>query len=171
MKVLGVDPGLRISGYAVLEQSSGGQLHVLDAGTIRADTNLPLSERLEQIYGDVDSLLNEHTVEMMAIEQLYAHYKHPRTAILMGHARGVFLLAAAEHGVEVADFSATRIKKSVTGNGRAGKEQIQRAVAGELKLAKLPTPFDVADALAAAMCCINENNRSLEPLKTGRTGR
>ena len=158
MIILGVDPGLRTSGYAVIEQRQR-QLQVIDAGTFNADTEPPLPNRLLQIYRDIDALLSEHNIDIMAIEQLYAHYKHPRTAILMGHARGMFLLAAAEHKIPVDEYSATRIKKSLTGSGRAGKEQMQRSVMSQLGLARLPTPSDVADALAAAMCCINEHNR------------
>ncbi|MCK5269931.1 MAG: crossover junction endodeoxyribonuclease RuvC, partial [Sedimentisphaerales bacterium] len=86
MIILGVDPGLRTSGYAVIEQHQR-QLQVVDAGTFRADTEPPLPGRLLQIYRDIDALLKEHNIDIMAIEQLYAHYKHPRTAILMGHAR------------------------------------------------------------------------------------
>ena len=158
MKVLGIDPGLRISGYAVVEQQGRG-LCVLDAGTIRPDINASLSQRLEQLYLDAAGLLDEYHPDLVAVEELYAHYRHPRTAILMGHARGVFLLAAARGGVDVCDFSATRVKKSLTGTGRAAKEQVQRAVKSQLKLAQLPTPADVADALAIAMCCINEKTR------------
>ena len=155
MKVLGVDPGLRTSGYAVIA-SQGGQVRVLDAGTIRADEDLSLAQRLVQIFTDADALLSEHEPDVMAVEELYSHYKHPRTAILMGHARSMFLLAAAQRGIEVRDFSATRIKKSVTGNGRASKEQIQRAVQTQLQLAQIPEPADVADAIAIAMCCYTE---------------
>lgn len=155
MKVLGVDPGLRVSGYAVIA-SRGGEVQVLDAGTIRAEEDLPLAQRLGQIFTDVDALLTEQEPDVMAVEELYSHYKHPRTAILMGHARSMFLLAAAQRGIEVRDFSATRIKKSVTGSGRAGKEQMQRAVQTQLQLAELPEPADVADALAIAMCCFTE---------------
>lgn len=155
MKVLGVDPGLRVSGYAVIAPGGGG-VQVLDAGTIRADEDLPLAQRLKQIYFDADALLSEQEPDVMAVEDLYSHYKHPRTAILMGHARSMFLLAAAQRGIEVRDFSATRIKKSVTGSGRAGKEQMQRAVQAQLQLAELPEPADVADALAIAMCCFTE---------------
>ena len=155
MKVLGVDPGLRVNGYAVIE-SRGEQVQVLDAGTIRAEENLPLAQRLQQIYFDADGLLSEQEPDVMAVEELYSHYKHPRTAILMGHARSMFLLAAAQRGIEVRDFSATRIKKSVTGSGRASKEQIQRAVQTQLQLAEMPEPADVADALAIAMCCFTE---------------
>ena len=88
----------------------------------------------------------------MAIEQLYSHYKHPRTAILMGHARGVICLAAAEADVAVVSYSATQIKKVLTGNGRAPKIQMQRAIQRELALAAVPEPPDVADALAVALC-------------------
>ncbi|MBN1437281.1 MAG: crossover junction endodeoxyribonuclease RuvC [Sedimentisphaerales bacterium] len=161
MKVLGVDPGLRTSGYAVVE-SRGRGLTILDAGVFRADVKLALAARLGQLYDDVSRLLDEHRPGVMAVEELYAHYKHPRTAILMGHARGVFLLAAHEREVPVYGFAATRIKKSLTGNGRASKEQMQRAVQLQLGLAAVPRPADVADALAIAMCCLNE--RRLESL-------
>lgn len=160
--MLGVDPGLRTSGYAVVERL-GQKLLVLDAGTIKTDAVqrevLPLAKRLKQIYQDIDSLLGEYDIDVMAVEQLYSHYKHPRTAILMGHARGVFLLAAARRGIPVSDFSATRIKKNLTGNGRASKEQVQKAVAQQLKLGKIPQPADVADALAVAVCAIDAQGR------------
>jgi crossover junction endodeoxyribonuclease RuvC len=86
------------------------------------------------------------------VEQLYAHYAHPRTAILMAHARGVIFLAAAQHNLAVHSYNATRIKKTITGNGRAPKDQVQRTIQRELGLAQLPEPPDVADALAAALC-------------------
>jgi crossover junction endodeoxyribonuclease RuvC len=88
----------------------------------------------------------------MAVEELYAHYDHPRTAILMGHARGVIFLAAAQVGIPVVSYAATQVKKLVTGNGRAPKDQVQRTVQQELGLAQLPDPPDVADALAVALC-------------------
>ena len=160
MKVVGVDPGLRVSGYAVVEQGQKTrEIRVLDAGVIKADDSLELEKRLGQIYNDIDALLNEHEVDIMAVEELYAHYEHPRTAILMGHARGMFLLAAANHGVKVVSFAATRIKKCLTGHGRASKQQMQHAVAQQLKLGQVPRPADVADALAIAMCCVNEYDR------------
>ena len=158
MKILGVDPGLRTSGYAVITQQ-GHDLRVLDAGALKADEQLPLAQRLQQIYNDIDALLVEHDPDLMAVEELYSHYQHPRTAILMAHARAVFLLSAARHDISVHGFSATRIKKFITGNGRASKQQIQKAVQTQLNLAKIPTPADVADALAVAMCCLNEHNR------------
>ncbi|OHB76993.1 MAG: hypothetical protein A2Z25_18935 [Planctomycetes bacterium RBG_16_55_9] len=93
--------------------------------------------------------------DVVAVEQLYSHYAHPRTAILMGHARGVILQKCAEASIEVRSFGATRIKKSITGNGRASKEQVQRTIQTILSLPRLPEPNDVADAIAAALCCAN----------------
>jgi crossover junction endodeoxyribonuclease RuvC len=89
---------------------------------------------------------------VVSVEQLYAHYDHPRTAILMAHARGVIFLAAAQQEVPIVSYNATRIKKTITGNGRAPKDQVQRTVQRELGLVMLPEPPDVADALAAALC-------------------
>jgi crossover junction endodeoxyribonuclease RuvC len=96
---------------------------------------------------------------LVAVEELYSHYGHPRTAILMGHARGVILQKCSEMGIEVKSFSATRIKKSLTGNGRAAKEQVQKTVQAVLSLAALPSPSDVADAMAVALCCANSVDR------------
>jgi crossover junction endodeoxyribonuclease RuvC len=93
---------------------------------------------------------------VVAVEELYAHYKHPRTAILMGHARGVILLSAARLGIEVRSYAATRIKRYLTGNGRATKAQMQRAIQTALGLGTLPEPPDVADAMAIAMCCAGD---------------
>jgi len=156
MKIIGIDPGLRVSGYGVVE-ASGRELRVLDAGVVRADSALPMPQRLDQIYQDFDGLLSEHEPETVAIEELYAHFKHPRTAVMMGHARGAILLAAAQHMIPVEEYAATRIKKSLTGYGRASKEQMQRAITTQLQLAQLPEPADVADALAIALCCYSEN--------------
>ena len=110
---------------------------------------------------DISAILNEHHPEVVAVEQLYSHYNHPRTAILMGHARGVILLAAARLGIEVRSYSATRIKRYLTGNGRASKTQVQRAIQVTLSLSSLPEPADVADALAIALCCAGEMTRSV----------
>ena len=158
MKVIGIDPGLQVSGYAVIEPS-GQETRVLDAGIIHTDGQAPLAERLDQLYQDFNAILSEHEPRLLAIEELYAHYKHPRTAILMGHARGVFLVAAAQHMIPVENFTATRVKKSLIGYGRASKEQMQNGVMSQLGLAKLPTPADVADALAIALCALGQHQR------------
>ena len=149
--VLGIDPGLDRTGYAVIDASGP---RVLDAGLIRSSSEQPLERRLVEIEAGLNDLLEEHPVELVAVEQLYAHYKHPRTAILMGHARGVVLLAAARRRIALQSLPATRVKKSLTGNGHASKLQMQRAIAHVLQLDALPEPADVADALAIALCAI-----------------
>jgi crossover junction endodeoxyribonuclease RuvC len=97
-------------------------------------------------------VIEQFRPQVAVVEQLYAHYDHPRTAILMAHARGVLFLAAGQHGLPVVSYNATRIKKTITGHGRASKEQMQVTMQRELGLDKLPEPPDVADALAAALC-------------------
>jgi crossover junction endodeoxyribonuclease RuvC len=154
MKILGIDPGLQVCGYACLEISAAGQ-KLIEAGVFRTSNGAAIEERLNQIAEDIKSLLEKLTPEIVAVEELYSHYAHPKTAILMGHARGVILQKLAEAAVEVRSFSATRIKKSVTGNGRASKEQMQKTVQAILSLPQLPQPNDVADAVAVAMCCAN----------------
>jgi len=108
---------------------------------------------LVELETEIDGLLDEHKPDVCAVEQLYSHYAHPRTAILMGHARGVILLCARRRGVRCEQFAANRIKQSLTGHGHASKVQMQKAIQAEFNLAAAPEPPDVADALAIAMCC------------------
>jgi crossover junction endodeoxyribonuclease RuvC len=150
-QVLGIDPGLNITGYAVVSFGKGDP-DIVEAGTIRTDDRADLSARIEQIHADLTEILSEFGPDLAAVEKLYAHYKHPRTAILMGHARGAVLLACGEAGVAVRDLAATQVKKSLTGNGHASKRQVQRAIQTICKLRELPQPPDVADALAIALC-------------------
>jgi len=166
--ILGVDPGLQVCGYAIVEVNpahprSGvnprGE-ELIEAGVIRTDESAGLAGRLNQIADDMTSLLEKFGPQIVAVEELYSHYKHPKTAILMGHARGVILQTAAMAEAEVKSFAATRIKKSLTGNGGASKEQMQRAIQSTLGLGQLPEPADVADAIAVALCCGNTEYRS-----------
>ncbi|RJP41707.1 MAG: crossover junction endodeoxyribonuclease RuvC [Phycisphaerales bacterium] len=150
-RTCGIDPGLGVTGYAVLDAAEFGMV-VVDAGVCRTDESLDLPTRLAQLERDVSSLLEEHKPDVLAVEKLYAHYKHPRTAIIMGHARGVILCAAGRRGIEVAELPATHVKKHLTGNGHASKERVQRAVQLTLGLSDIPEPPDVADALAIALC-------------------
>ena len=153
--ICGIDPGLGVTGYAIVRPVMD-RAEVIDAGVCRFDASKPLPDRLLDMQRDVAAILSEHRPGVVAVEGLYAHYRHPRTAILMGHARGVILCVAARSGMEVRSFSATRIKRHLTGNGHATKAQVQRAVQTALGLSALPEPSDVADALAIAMCCANE---------------
>jgi crossover junction endodeoxyribonuclease RuvC len=152
-RVLGIDPGLNITGYAVVDFShSRDQQTIVEAGTLRTASRADLAERISQIYEDLRTVLAETHPHLVAIEQLYAHYKHPRTAILMAHARGAMMLACRQASVKIQHLSATHVKKSLTGNGHASKLQMQRAIQSLCKLRSLPQPPDVADALAIAMC-------------------
>ena len=152
MRILGIDPGLQVCGYACIESKSG-ETTLLEGGVIRTTASKAIETRLNQIAEDIDSILDKFKPDVVGVEQLYSHYAHPRTAILMGHARGVILQRCAEAGVEVKSFGATRIKKCITGNGHASKEQMQRTIKTLLGLSAVPEPNDVADAIAAAMCC------------------
>jgi crossover junction endodeoxyribonuclease RuvC len=153
--ILGIDPGLQVCGYAVIKAELLRTV-LLEAGIFRTDGKKDLGQRLNQLAEDVRQVLEKYRPGVAVVEELYSHYQHPRTAILMGHARGVLLQQAVAMGADVRSFSATRIKKALTGNGHAGKPQMQRAIQSMLALAKLPAPADVADAIAAALCCAND---------------
>lgn len=154
IRVLGLDPGLQTTGYGVLEVTPAGP-RVAEAGVIRSaegrDTT-DMAPRLKLLYDGLVEVLDQWQPKAIAVEQLFAHYDHPRTAILMAHARGCYFLAGAQRGIPVFSYAPTRVKKTVTGSGRAVKEQMQAAVARELGLAKPPEPHDVADALGIALC-------------------
>jgi len=150
-RVLGIDPGLNITGYAAVD-FGGGEPAIVEAGTIRTSAKADMACRIAQIHADVAEILAELKPDLVAIEQLYAHYKHPRTAILMAHARGIVLLACEQAGVAIRSLAATNVKKSLTGNGHASKHQVQHAIQSLCKLKVLPEPPDVADALAIALC-------------------
>jgi crossover junction endodeoxyribonuclease RuvC len=111
-----------------------------------------LADRLKQLYASACELLAEHDPRSVAVEEIFSHYERPKTAILMGHARGVLLLAAANQGVPVAHYLPTRVKRFLTGNGHASKEQIQQAIQLEFGLKEKSGPPDVADAVAIALC-------------------
>src|SRR5437762_1926154 len=153
-RILGIDPGLQVTGYAVLETSPNGP-RICEAGVIRSaegHATTDMAPRVRALYDGIVEVLEQFRPNVVVVEQLFAHYDHPRTAILMAHARGVIFLAAGQRDLPVVSYNATRIKKTITGTGRASKEQVQRTVQRELGLAQLPEPPDVADALAAALC-------------------
>ena len=154
-RIVGFDPGLNVTGYGVVECSggsvrSGGPVRLVEAGTVRSRGE-SLEARLLSIHAGVREVLAAFSPVAMAIEQVFSHAKFPKTAILMGHARGVICLAAAEAGLDVHHYLPNRVKSTLTGSGHAGKEQVQRAVQRELGLASRPEPADAADALAVAL--------------------
>jgi crossover junction endodeoxyribonuclease RuvC len=153
-RVLGIDPGLNITGYGCIETGRGG-IVIVEAGAIRPDPKTELAGRIAQIHADLTEAIAELKPEFLAVEKLYSHYAHPRTAITMAHARGVILLAAQQAGIGVRHVAATEVKKSLTGNGHATKRQMQLAIQSVCKLDAPPEPADVADALAIALCAAN----------------
>ncbi|MBS3820381.1 MAG: crossover junction endodeoxyribonuclease RuvC [Phycisphaerae bacterium] len=150
-RVLGIDPGLNVTGYGCVEFGPGEPV-IVEAGALRPDSKATLARRITQLHDDIAEILAEHRVDALAIEKLYSHYAHPQTAVRMAHARGAILLTAEQAGTAVRDVPATRVKKSLTGNGHATKRQIQMAVRSVFGLAEPPRPADVADALAIALC-------------------
>lgn len=159
-RVLGLDPGLRVTGYAVVEARPRAP-HVCEAGIIRTSESrtTDVALRVRVLYDGILEVLEQFRPAVVAVEQLFAHYDHPRTAILMAHARGVLLLAAAQRGIPIVSYPASRVKKTITGGGRASKEQMQYAMQRELNLPRLPEPHDVADALAVALCHYHTHRR------------
>lgn len=152
MRILGIDPGLQLTGYGVVDYKLL-RPQLVDGGVIRLNARKSIAERLCELETELQSIIDEHRPEVCAIEQVYSHYAHPRTAILMGHARGVILMVAQRAGLRVAEFAANRIKQAVTGHGHASKLQIQRTIQSIWNLPEPPSPPDVADALAIALCC------------------
>ncbi|MFT5302416.1 MAG: crossover junction endodeoxyribonuclease RuvC [Mariniblastus sp.] len=151
IRVLGIDPGLNITGYGVVSVRDS-QISVVEAGVIRSKRSHDLGSRLKSIHDGILDVMESLKPDCVGLEQLYSHYARPQTAIIMGHARGVICLGVAQHGLEVHSYAATQVKKVLTGNGRAPKIQVQLAVARQLALPAPPEPADVADALAIAIC-------------------
>jgi crossover junction endodeoxyribonuclease RuvC len=167
MRILGIDPGLRLTGYGVVDYHPHRPV-LVDGGVVRLEAKSSIADRLVELKTEMETILAEYKPEICAIEQLYAHYNHPRTAILMGHARGVIMLAARAQGIRIEEYAANRIKQSLTGHGHAGKQQMQRTIQSIWNLKKLPEPPDVADALAVALCCgrMLERAPARTPLRT-----
>jgi crossover junction endodeoxyribonuclease RuvC len=148
---LGIDPGLLRTGYALLERGSAGPI-LCEGGIIRSNPKHSLAERVCEIGTGLCEVLEQYQPQAMAIEQIFSIGKHPMPALMMAHARGVILYAAAQRGVPVTHYSPTQIKRLLTGSGKASKEQIQHAIKNELRLERLLEPNDVADAFAVALC-------------------
>jgi crossover junction endodeoxyribonuclease RuvC len=152
--ILGIDPGLNTTGYGVIEKSPGSSPVLVEAGTIRSDEKLALPERLCELFDGIAEVLDSADPDVMGLEEVYSHYKHPATAIIMAHARGVLVLAAQRKGVKVRSLPSTKIKKLVTGNGRASKQQVNGMVRHLLAIQEEVKPLDVSDALAAAIAAL-----------------
>ncbi|MDP6685417.1 MAG: crossover junction endodeoxyribonuclease RuvC [Candidatus Omnitrophota bacterium] len=154
MRILGIDPGLGITGYGVIELSKKNST-LIEAGVIRSNAKEAIEKRLSEIYRKIISLVKDTKPQVVVLEKVFSHYKHPATSILMGHARGIICLAIEQERIELVNYPSTRVKKAVTGRGHASKQQVQRTVTSLLNLSKPPEPVDVTDALALAMAHAN----------------
>ena len=150
-RYLGIDPGLVRTGYAVLERGTRGPV-LREGGVIRSTPKLSLSERVLEIGQGVREVLEQYQPAVMAIEQVFSTVQYPKTALMMAHARGAILFAAAERNAQVVHYTARQIKRLLTGSGKASKDQVQHAIRNELHLHDLLEPNDVADAAAVALC-------------------
>ncbi len=174
MIVLGIDPGTAIMGYGIVESGpspdprkhGSEQLRMVEYGALLTPANAPLSERLPMLYEGLVELLKEHKPEAVAIEQLFFN-KNVRTALTVGQARGVAILAAAHSGALVSEYTPLQVKQAVVGYGRATKEQVQSMVKILLNMDHIPRPDDAADALAIAICDIH--SRAYQHLLAGGT--
>jgi len=150
MVILGIDPALAITGYGVID-ASNNNLSLLEAGIVSTSVRDSVPRRLDKIYRAMIKLISDTKPDVMVLEKLYAHYRHPTTAYLLGQARGVICLACATKNIPLVEYAATRVKKAIVGRGLASKNQVQRMVANTLSLSSLPRYLDVTDALALAI--------------------
>ena len=150
MKILGIDPALAVTGYGFIDAKKY-KLVLVEAGIIKTSPKQILTERLNKIYSAITKLIFDTKPDVMVLEKLFAHYRHPTTAYLLGQARCVICLACARENIALAEYAATRVKKAIVGNGLASKYQVQRMVAGIFNLKSLPKYTDVTDALALAI--------------------
>ncbi len=151
MRILGLDPGTAITGYGVIDLLPGGEVRAVAYGVLRTPARQPLPERLQQLYKALQALLTLHRPEQAAVEKLFFQ-RNVTTAMAVGQARGVTLLALAQHEIPVAEYTPNEVKEAVTGYGSADKQQVQRMVQALLGLDERPRPDDAADALAVALC-------------------
>ena len=150
MIVLGIDPGTAITGYGLVHEDNG-QAVALGYGAITTPSDLPLPDRLKLLQHDLAAVIGQYRPDQAAVEQLFFN-KNVRTALAVGHARGVVLLTLAQADIAIYEYTPLEVKQAVTGNGRADKRQVQQMVTLLLNLSKIPKPDDVADALAIALC-------------------
>jgi crossover junction endodeoxyribonuclease RuvC len=151
--VLGIDPGTAVTGYGVVSGDGPARMQLVECGVIRTPARDPLPSRLFEIHAGVTELIARHRPDMLAVEDVF-YARNVRTTIVLGHARGVILLAGAQHGLPIHEFPPAEIKKAVAGTGSATKEQVQFMMMRLLRLKTVPAPSDAADGIAAALACM-----------------
>jgi crossover junction endodeoxyribonuclease RuvC len=160
VRILGIDPALRVTGYGVIEQQRG-RVVLVEAGVVSPNVKRTLEERLAELHVGLTEILAETKPDIVVIEELYTTYKNPKTAILMGHARGVMCLASAQAGIPVHTLGHAYVKRALVGSGSAGKDQVNAMVTRLLSLKKAPKPNDISDALALALAYLNMKSNVL----------
>ena len=158
LRILGIDPALRVTGYGVIDMN-GSAATLVEAGVVSPRPDATLENRLAELHAGVTDILAETKPDVVVIEELYTSYKNPKTAILMGHARGVMCLASAQAGVPVHTLGHAHVKRALVGSGAARKDQVNAMVTRLLNLKKAPKPNDVSDALAIALAYMNLRDR------------
>ncbi len=153
VRVLGIDPGLAITGYAVVEER-GSDLQLIASGVVRTPANTPDPERLHMLHQELDTVLSEHQPEAAGVEELFFS-RNIKTAMSVGQARGVILLTLARAGLPIAEYTPMQVKEAITGYGNADKRQVQEMVRMLLNLSEVPRPDDAADAVAVAICYLH----------------
>lgn len=154
VRVLGIDPSVRSTGYGVIE-CEGSAVRLIEAGVITTDGDLTFSERLGDLNHNMARIIELMRPNVIAVEEVFARAVNPKTTIMMAHARGALLAAVAYARLPVVEFSATEVKRALAGSGAASKEQVGRMVVQMLHLSRVPRPADVTDALAIALACAN----------------
>jgi len=155
MLVLGIDPGTACTGYGLVRGDDRGAVSLVECGVIRTRARDPLAARLREIFDGVAELIARHAPDTLSVEDVF-YAKNVRTTVVLGHARGVILLAGQQRGLEIYELPPAAIKKAVVGTGTATKEQVQFMVARLLRLKSVPQPADAADGVAAALACVME---------------
>lgn len=150
MRILGIDPGIAIAGFGFIDKD-GSRLTPVQYGSIETEAGTPHHIRLKQVYESAAALMDKYKPDAVAVEKLFFN-RNVTTAFTVGEARGVIILAAAQRGLSIAEYTPMQVKQAVVGYGKAEKRQVQEMVRMFLKLAKVPKPDDVADALAVAIC-------------------
>lgn len=150
MLILGVDPGIQVTGFAIL-QVAVAKKEVLDFGIIETKTSSSFEQRLKKIYDHLVELIEKYSPNVLALEEVF-YSRNVQVALKLGHARGVTMIAAANYGISAAEYSPREIKQALTGNGNASKQQVQQMVVRLLNLQSLPSRFDMTDAMAVAYC-------------------
>ena len=150
MVILGIDPGSVITGFGAI-QTENREPRLIGCGCIRTSAKTPFAERLRKIYGELAETLLRYHPDEVAVEDVF-YSNNVKTALKIGHARGVILLAAADAGLPIAEYSPREVKRAVVGSGSASKEQVQFMVKNILTLKEAPEPYDATDALAVALC-------------------